>query len=146
MDLVLWRHAEADEGFPDSERVLTDRGKKQARAAGTWLRKRLPDDARILVSPTVRTRQTAEALGRSFEIAESVRPGASPSRVLEAVGWPDGKGTVVLVGHQPVLGQVAALVLTGEIYPFNLKKGTVWWFRGGPSETPVLRFVHPAES
>lgn len=146
MDLILWRHAEAADGFPDSARSLTDKGRKQAKVAGAWLRKRLPEEARILVSPTVRTRETAEGLGRSFEISESVRPGATAAGILEAVGWPEGNGTVVVVGHQPVLGQVAALVLTGEVYPFNIKKGAVWWFRGGKAEGTVLRLVHPAES
>ncbi len=146
MDLILWRHAEAADGFPDSVRPLTDKGRKQAKSAGAWLRKRLPEEARILVSSTVRTRETAEGLGRPFEIADSVSPGGTAAGILEAVGWPEGDGTVVLVGHQPVLGHVAALILTGEVYPFSVKKGAVWWFRGGKTEGPVLKLVHPAES
>jgi phosphohistidine phosphatase len=146
MDLILWRHAEAADGFPDSARPLTDKGRKQAKTTGAWFRKRLPEEVRILVSPTVRTRETADGLNLRYEVTDSVRPGATAAGILEAVGWPEGNGTVVVVGHQPVLGQVAAVVLTGEVYPINIRKGAVWWFRGGKAEGTVLKLVHPAES
>ena len=61
MDLLLWRHAEAVEGLPDSTRELTERGRRQARKVAEWLEQRRPKKLRVLVSPTVRTRQTADA-------------------------------------------------------------------------------------
>lgn len=61
MDLILWRHAEAEDSVPDSERKLTAKGCKQAEKVGGWLAERLPDDARILVSPAARAQQTAAA-------------------------------------------------------------------------------------
>ena len=62
MDLLLWRHAEAEDGEDDMKRRLTERGHKQARAMAAWIRKHQPKDLRIIVSPAVRTQQTAEAL------------------------------------------------------------------------------------
>ena len=113
MDLILWRHAEAEEGLPDLARELTGRGRKQASRMADWLTPRLPPDVRILASPAVRTRQTAQALGREVEIDESLAPGASAEAVLAAAGWPDAVHPVLIVGHQPTLGRVAARLLAG---------------------------------
>ena len=62
MDLILWRHADAEPGEPDDQRRLTAKGKKQARRAAEWLHGNLPNSARILVSPAVRAQQTASYL------------------------------------------------------------------------------------
>ena len=62
MDLLLWRHAEAEEGEDDLRRALTERGVRQARRMAAWIRARQLKDLRIVVSPAVRTQQTAEAL------------------------------------------------------------------------------------
>ena len=129
MDLILWRHAEAEEGMPDRARALTPRGRKQARAVARWLAKRLPDDLRILVSPAVRAQQTAAALECAVETESRVDVGAAPHAVLAAAGWPDGAGTVLVVGHQPTLGEVAALALTGVHASWPVRKGAVWWLR-----------------
>ena len=67
MDLVLWRHAEAQdwvEGCDDMARTLTSRGDKQASRRAKWLDRQIPDTTRILVSPARRSEQTAMALGR----------------------------------------------------------------------------------
>ena len=77
MELILWRHAEAEDGTPDSARKLTPHGVKQAQAVAEWLTPRLPKTTRIIVSPTKRTRQTADALTAEFEIIEDLGPGAS---------------------------------------------------------------------
>ena len=66
MDLILWRHAEAEDAdgeISDLDRCLTRRGEKQAKRVARWLLEYLPDTRRILVSPARRTRQTADALG-----------------------------------------------------------------------------------
>lgn len=144
MDLILWRHAEAEDGFPDQERKLTDKGEKQAAKMAVWLKARLPDGARIIVSPAARTRQTAAALTRDGVVVKEVGPGASVAALLGAAGWPDAKGVVVVVGHQPTLGQVAAYLLANSQESWSVKKGAVWWFRNRVrlDETPtVLRVV-----
>jgi len=147
MNLILWRHAEAEEGIPDSGRALTDKGRKQAKAVAKWLKARLPADCGILVSPATRARQTAEALHREFQTVAALDVGASPSEVLAASGWPRRGGTVLVVGHQPTLGQVAALLLTGAEVEWSLKKGAVWWFesrtRGGRDEALLRAAIGP---
>jgi phosphohistidine phosphatase len=144
MDLILWRHAEAEDGAPDAKRKLTPRGRKQAKQIARWLNQRLPEDARILVSPALRAVQTAEALELPCEEVAKLGTGASASSLLGAVGWPQAGGTVVVVGHQPTLGRVAALLLTGDAGDWSVRKGALWWFtyriRNGNAET-VLRAV-----
>ena len=127
MELILWRHAEAEDGMPDDVRPLTAKGEKQADKMAAFLRARLPHDTRILVSPTKRTQQTAHALTRHYITESSVAPGASPETILKAADWPDGKGSVLIVGHQPALGGVAALLMTDHPDYWSIKKGAVWW-------------------
>ena len=127
MDLILWRHAEAEPGEPDLGRRLTSKGLKQAERIAAWLEPRLPDTTRILVSPAARTQQTALALGRKFRTVDEVAPGASAASVLAAAGWPDAREPVLVVGHQPTLGEIAAMLLAGESAPWSVKKGAVWW-------------------
>lgn len=127
MDLILWRHAEAEPGEPDLGRRLTSKGLKQAERIAAWLDTRLPDTTRILVSPADRTQQTALALGRKFRTLDEIAPGASVASLLAAAGWPDSREPVLVVGHQPTLGEVAATLLSGEAAPWSVKKGAVWW-------------------
>jgi phosphohistidine phosphatase len=127
MELILWRHADAAAGIPDIERELTKKGKKQARSMANFLRKHLAADTRILVSPATRTQQTVHALTKTYEVVDAIAPGASPQSLLQAANWPDEMGMVLLVGHQPTLGQTAALLLTGKPADWSVKKGALWW-------------------
>jgi phosphohistidine phosphatase len=141
MELILWRHADAEAGDPDLERELTEKGRKQAKRVAAWLRERLPRDARVLVSPARRAQQTAQALAVSFETEAALAPGAPAKRVLAAAGWPDASGTVVVVGHQPALGRSAALVLAGAPSEWSIKKGGAWWLERRDDGEVVLRAV-----
>ncbi|MCC2675523.1 MAG: phosphohistidine phosphatase SixA, partial [Ramlibacter sp.] len=108
MDLIFWRHAEAEDehdGLADLDRALTSRGEKQAARVGAWLDRRLPEGTRVLSSPALRCEQTALALGRKFKLRDSLAPGATPAQLLEAAQWPDSRHPVMLVGHQPALGE-----------------------------------------
>jgi phosphohistidine phosphatase len=127
LDLILWRHADAENGFPDASRALTDKGRKQAAKMANWLNDRLSAEARILVSPATRAQQTAEALGREFETVREIGPGADATSVLHAAGWPDASGVVLLVGHQPTLGRLASLLLFGQEAELSIKKAGIWW-------------------
>jgi phosphohistidine phosphatase len=131
MDLILWRHADAEDASPDHSRELTEKGRSQAARVAGWLTSRLPPDIRILVSPAVRAVQTAQALGRDYEVLPALAPGASADDVLAAAGWPGATTPVMIVGHQPTLGQVAMRLLTGHSGDLSVKKGGVWWFQGG---------------
>ena len=144
MDLILWRHAEAVDDSPDHMRELTTKGVKQAEKAAAFLRQHLPGDTRILVSPAARTRQTASALTDRFTLAPTIAPGASAQAVLQAARWPDAGGTVLVVGHQPTLGAVAAQLLGSNEYSLSIKKGALWWFSRREHEGSVqiaLRLV-----
>lgn len=132
MDLILWRHAEAEEAPPggdDLARALTPRGERDALRVGSWLDRQLPDTARILCSPARRCEQTALALGRKYRIRPDLAPDAACQALLEAAQWPNARQTVVLVGHQPTLGRVIAHVLglRGDECP--VRKGAAWWLR-----------------
>lgn len=150
MDLVLWRHAEAHEAQPgqdDLSRALTPRGEKQAARMAAWLDRQLPDGARILVSPARRTEQTAQALGRKYKLREELSPNATVDQLLQLVQWPEGKGVVLLVGHQPVLGQTIARLLAIHGSECSVKKGAVWWLRhrlrDGASQTTLVSVQSP---
>ena len=143
MELILWRHADAENGAPDSARRLTAKGHAQARKVAAWLRDRLVEP-RVLTSPAVRARETAAALTENFVIEPALDVGAHPARVLTAAGWPHDHGTVVVVGHQPTLGQVAALVMSGVPSEWSVKKGAIFWFsarnaHGAEPDHVVLR-------
>ena len=128
MDLILWRHAEAEDGVPDSARRLTAKGQRQAERMAKWLARRLPGRPEMIVSPARRARETARALTRRFGTNRAVAVGAAARTVLKAAGWPGrGERIVVVVGHQPALGEAAALALGGRSAPLGLKKGALVW-------------------
>jgi phosphohistidine phosphatase len=134
MDLILWRHAEAEYGPPDLQRALTPHGEKQARGMARWLRGRLPDGTRVVASPARRTQQTASALAEDFETLDALAPGASATSVLAACGWSaTGAGSVLVVGHQPTLGEVAGLLM-GIRGGVPVRKGAIWWLTGRARE------------
>lgn len=157
MDLILWRHAQAelhpdlDGGLPgdraDLARRLTSRGEKQAARMGAWLDRQLPSGAVILCSPAVRAEQTAQALNRKTRINDMLAPDASPHQLLEVAQWPTGKQTVVLVGHQPALGRVVGGLLGLSDSECSIKKGALWWLRyrerEGLSQTLVVTVQTP---
>jgi len=147
VELILWRHADAEEGERDLERKLTGKGRKQAARVAQWLQHRLPSKFTVISSPARRARETADALGMSYKIVERLAPGATPGDVLEACGWPSHKGAVVVVGHQPDLGMVAAQLVSGAEADWSVKKGGLWWLsnrqRGGETQVVVRAVLAP---
>lgn len=150
MDLILWRHAEAEDGGPaiaDAKRRLTARGEKQAHDVAKWLKPRLPKKLKILVSPAVRTQQTAHALALPFEVELQLAVGADTAHLIAACGWPAHSGAVLLVGHQPALGRLAALLLAGTEDDWAIKKGGLWWLskrtREGRDQTVLRAVMNP---
>lgn len=145
MDLILWRHAEAEDGTPDHARELTAKGHKQAAKTAVFLRQHLPDDTRIIVSPATRAVQTVTALTDHFTLAPTIAPGASAQAVLLAARWPEAGGTVLIVGHQPTLGEVAAQLLGCDDCSFSVKKSGLWWFnlRDGYSQATLRLVIAP---
>jgi len=92
-----------------------------------WLKSVLPEGCRILVSPSKRTIQTVEALERKYKIIDDLAPGADAEDILDAANWPNAKEPVLVVGHQPTLGQVAAVLLSGQPQDWEMKKANAWW-------------------
>ncbi len=137
MDLILWRHAEAIESgddLSDLDRPLTARGERQAKRMAKWLNQQLPATTRVLASPARRTQQTALVLERKFRTVPALAPDATPQALLEAARWPNAREPVLVIGHQPTLGLVAAQLLTGAPHALAVKKGAVWWLRSRERE------------
>jgi phosphohistidine phosphatase len=126
VDLIIWRHAEAEDGPPDLERRLTAKGRKQAERVAQWLLQRLPARFAVIASPATRAQQTAEALGVPVKTDRTLAPGAAAAAIVKACGWPGYKGAAVVVGHQPDLGRALAELL-GAQAGFSIKKGGLWW-------------------
>lgn len=144
MELILWRHAEAEDGFPDAARKLTEKGLKQAHNMAQWLKPRLPKKARIIVSPAKRTQQTALALSNDFETIQEIGTSATVDMILTATNWPYTDGAVLVVGHQPTLGNIAASLICNSRASFGIKKGAIWWFsykQSADTENTILRAV-----
>ena len=72
MELILWRHAEAEDGAEDLKRELTKRGKRQSEIMAQWLRPLIVGDWHILVSPAKRTLQTVKPLDLAFDVREAL--------------------------------------------------------------------------
>ncbi len=142
MDLILWRHAEAGDHLADPaadlERPLSPKGERQARRVADWLNQFLPDSARVLTSPALRCQQTVAPLGRRVKKTPALGPDGDVESLLAATRWPDSREAVLVVGHQPTLGRVAAYLMAGETArfgdPWTIKKGSVWWLRHRPRE------------
>ncbi len=150
MDLILWRHAEAQEaeqGGTDLDRDLTARGQKQAARMAAWLDRHLSDSARVMASPARRTEQTALALGRKYKLRAELGPDGSVEQTLELLQWPNSRATVLVVGHQPLLGQIISRLIGLKESECAVKKGAVWWLRtrvpDGQPQTVVVTVQNP---
>lgn len=126
-DIILWRHADAEFSVPDLERKLTRKGKKQAAKMGAWLDQHLPENCKILCSPAERALQTVEGIGRKYRICHALAPEAGVEAILEACQLTEHGTAILIVAHQPTLGQLASLLLTGTPQDWTLRKGSMIW-------------------
>ena len=150
MDLIFWRHAEAFdalEGQDDLSRTLTPKGEKQALRMGQWLDRQLPEGVRVISSPALRCEQTVKALGRKVKFKSELHPEGTLDDLLVTAGWPDSKMSVLVVGHQPVLGKAIAYLLGLPQGECSVRKGAVWWLRSrvrdGTTQTVVVSVQTP---
>ncbi|RTL56427.1 MAG: histidine phosphatase family protein [Rhodocyclaceae bacterium] len=148
MDLILWRHAQAEDGHPgldDMDRALTTKGRDQARKMALWLNKHLPKETLVLASPAVRAQQTADALNRKYLVKKTLSPSASADDLIKTLEWPYKKNTILVVGHQPTLGLAATQLLYGVSINCAVKKGGAWWIRHNDAlGVELLAVVTPA--
>ena len=126
-ELILLRHAEtvpAEAGGEDRSRPLSDRGEQEARAAGHWLAAHGARPERMLCSPAERARQTAElslaALGQqpAVQLAEEIYD-ATPGELLALLDQHDDVGSLLLVGHNPGIERLVALLVEGRSDEFR---------------------------
>jgi phosphohistidine phosphatase len=149
MDLLLWRHGETGDGAEHDELnwPLSVRGHKQAAQIADWLKQQRLPRLRVLTSPALRARETADALACKHRMLPALAPGHSSAELLAAIGWPDSADPVLLVGHQPGLGRLASLLLAGQEAEWTIKKGGLWWFsnrvRRDESQTVLRAVINP---
>lgn len=155
VDLFLWRHAEAEDGVPDLERRLTAKGRRDAATVSKALAQHARQ-ARVIASPARRTRETADALtertDRAAEIEPRIAPGADVDDVLAvidaaiAAAQAERPG-LILVGHQPWVGQTARHLLSGRADDWSVKKASAWWLvrrsRNGETEWTLRTVLDP---
>ena len=143
MNLILWRHAEAEDGADDLQRALTGKGRRQAARMAQWLRSFAPVPWTVYASPARRTQETVEALHVPYTTLDILQPGAEPEAILAAAGWPHAEGTVIVVGHQPTLGMASALAMTGKPQSWSVRKGAIHWLaaRQESGLAPQLRAI-----
>lgn len=149
MYLILWRHAEAEdaaEGGDDLARALTARGEREAVRVGAWLDRTLPEGTRILCSPALRCEQTAHALGRKFKTVPELAPGHGVDELLAVARWPGARQPVVVVGHQPMLGQTLAHLMGIAEGNCPVRKGAAWWMRAREREGRLQAVVVTVQS
>lgn len=127
MELILWRHADAEDGADDMARRLTPKGEQQAQAMAKWLRAHLQGQYTLLASPAVRAQQTALALATPIT-EKTLAPGASVAAIVKAAE--KHRGIVIVVGHQPDLGRAAAQLVANARAEWSVEKGAVWWLAG----------------
>ena len=149
MDLILWRHAEAidlEEGGNDMDRFLTPKGERQAARMSTWLDRVLPQGTRIFCSPATRCEQTVMALGRRYKLREELSPNGHPDEVLSLAQWPVSKSAVLVVGHQPYLGQVVAKLFDMKVGECSIKKASVWWLKSKQKNNETQTSLHAVQN
>jgi phosphohistidine phosphatase len=124
MRVILFRHGPAGRRDPnrwpdDGERPVTRRGLQRSARAAAGLRRFLGRAGRVASSPLLRARQTAELLGKAVapevpvEILEALAPDAPHREALRWLRGLESGATVVLVGHEPHLGNLAGVLLFG---------------------------------
>jgi phosphohistidine phosphatase len=132
-DIIFWRHAEAFDaidGQSDLDRKLTVKGQRNAERVAHWLDRNLPQKCRVFASEAKRSQQTAHCLPRKFKVLSAINPDASAEQVLQALDWPESDDMIVVVGHQPWIGDCIAMLLNLETQQtLSVKKSAAWWLQ-----------------
>ena len=144
MELFLLRHADALPGTNDFERELSPLGHQQAGKIAEWfLENAGPEclaDLQILVSPSIRTRQTVSYFRKEengIQLCMPLYENTSPKEILDILGWPDISIPTLIVGHQPLMGFLADRLLAGKPHPESFRKGALWRLQFEPGKKNV---------
>ena len=162
--IILWRHAEAVDLMnveseisyntaPNAEqddfsRALTSHGQQQAKKMAHWLMQHLPNETNFQCSPALRAFQTADALKYKININQAFKPGISLQQALGEMARLPSEGNLLLLGHEPYLGQLAAYLLGISELEIHIKKGAIWWLRrleSAPGRYQILTVQTPSK-
>ena len=134
MELYLFRHGIAEDGkagSSDSERALTDEGRKKAAEVAKIARKSGVTPSLIMTSPYVRARQTARIAADEMDYEgqivtiESLVPHGSPEGVWKDIRDYSGVDSVLLAGHEPLMSRMVAFFLNAPSLRVEMKKAAL---------------------
>lgn len=142
-NLMLWRHADAlplsTEVTVDLNRPLSKKGHLQAEKMAGWLNKHLPSDTLLISSAALRAKQTLQALSDQFVVLNTLNPDATLEMTVKTlIDLPTNhqdKLNILIVGHQPWLGELAGFLLELKPSEMHIKKGALWWFKNATTAT-----------
>ncbi len=143
-EIIFWRHAEAHEADADQDdlsRKLTVKGQRQAERVAFWLDRNLPQQCKVFVSEAKRAQQTARSLPRKHKTLAELNPDAKPPDVLAAVGWGSQIEPIVIIGHQPWMGESIHWLLMDAMAPMAVRKGAVWWLQSRASNASSFEVI-----
>lgn len=155
INLFLWRHADAEDSSPDIERQLTSKGHRDAARVAKAIARQIDEHARVVASPALRTRETAAPLisraNLQLDVDDRLAPGADVDEVLDVleatIASCSDDPAIVMVGHQPWVGQVARRLLTNDNGDWSVKKASAWWLirrsRDGSTEWTLRSVLDP---
>jgi len=161
--LLIIRHAIAEErdrstaaGRPDATRRLTEKGRRRMVQAARGLRRIVPQPPRLISSPFLRARETAQIIADGYGLACAVEesdlltPGGDFAALFARLRGEEGEGCIALVGHEPALSEGVGWLLTGSSRSVvQLKKGAaaLLAFPGGtePGRARLLWALPPTQ-
>ncbi|MBN3859027.1 MAG: histidine phosphatase family protein [Neisseriaceae bacterium] len=135
MELLLWRHAEAEDNPDDMKRHLTKKGLQQAEKMVKWITKHFPNEHTVWVSEAIRTQETANFLKHKPAIKPHLNPSSSAAIILNDILNNIFSENLIIVGHQPWIGDLTAHLIYNTHYNsyanrplyWSFKKASIWW-------------------
>ncbi|MEA5077152.1 MAG: phosphohistidine phosphatase SixA [Anaerolineaceae bacterium] len=138
MKILLMRHAEAmdrnPKKFPDDQlRPITKTGQKKTEEAARALAKMEQRVYLVLSSPLTRTQQTANIMRKGLHLSKErlaltdfLAPLGDLDALIEQMRKMDPFSTLLLVGHEPELGELISILLSGDrTLHIEIKKGSI---------------------
>jgi phosphohistidine phosphatase len=134
MEIYILRHGVAEEpqtGQPDAERALTPDGRKKLRNVLRTAASAGVEPTLILTSPYKRALQTAQLAAEILEYkgellrTEALEPNSSPKPVWEEIRVHKDEPRILLAGHEPLFGRLAAYLLGSPNLQVDFKKGAM---------------------
>lgn len=134
MEIYLFRHGIAEDapaGRPDSSRALTPEGRERTASVARRARKAGVAPSLIASSPYVRAVQTAEVAATEFGwkgeriTLSSLVPHGTPESVWSDIRDLSDETALVLAGHEPLLGHLAAYLLHAPGLVVDMKKSAM---------------------